>query len=146
MAAQYVGCAVSTIRLTAERDAEFAADLERSESQLEVVHLQNLEAAARETKYWRASAWFLERRCADRYGTPARGAAWRARLSRALAGIAEIIVEEVPVEAYRARVFSRLSRLTRALETEVDDLGGPEEGEGEDRGDDDFDERESDAE
>ena len=120
LAAQYVGCAVNTIRHTEERDEDFAADVERAETQQAVLHLKNLESAAREAKYWRASAWFLERRCADRYGPQTRGTAWRARLSRALGELAEILVEEVPVEAYRKRILARLATLTAAMEEEAE--------------------------
>ena len=120
LAAQYVGCSPKTIRRTAERDAEFAAELEHAESLLEVLHLKNMEAAAKETKYWRASAWFLERRCADRYGAPARGAAWQARLSQAVTEFAEIVAEEVPDEEGRARVLERMEALTTALEAEAE--------------------------
>ncbi len=56
-AAQYVGCHGTTITRTATRDAEFARQVRQAESLLEIKHLKNIDAAAKDTRYWRAAAW-----------------------------------------------------------------------------------------
>ena len=60
-AAQYVGCAPSTIQYTAERNEKFAEKLERAQSQAVVTHVKNINSAAKKAQYWRAAAWALER-------------------------------------------------------------------------------------
>jgi hypothetical protein len=62
VAARVVGCSHSTIRRTAERDPTFAAELDAAEQTLEVEALQSIRAAAKDSRYWRAAAWLLERK------------------------------------------------------------------------------------
>jgi hypothetical protein len=62
VAAHYVGVAPSTITRTIERDPEFAEQVAKAESALEIQALRNIRNAAQSGKYWRASAWLLERK------------------------------------------------------------------------------------
>ena len=61
-AASYVGCAVSTIQNTANRDSEFAEQLRQAESHSEIAYLKRIRRATEKDQYWRAAAWVLERR------------------------------------------------------------------------------------
>ncbi|NUQ63312.1 MAG: hypothetical protein HUU20_12605 [Pirellulales bacterium] len=61
-AARYVGCAPSTITRAAQRDPEFAAELVRAETTVEIQSLQAIRNAAKSDRYWRAAAWLLERK------------------------------------------------------------------------------------
>lgn len=56
----------STVRKAAKRDPDFAARLNRALAQRELLPLKNLQAAG--AKYWRASAWLLERIDRQAYG------------------------------------------------------------------------------
>jgi hypothetical protein len=61
LAAWFIGCAVSTIMRTAQRDPQFAADLAQAETVLLGGSLQTLHQAACQDKNWRAAAWVAER-------------------------------------------------------------------------------------
>lgn len=112
-AAKFVGCAVDTIRNTARRDPEFKAQLKQAESKHEVMHLKNIQEAGK--RYWRASAWALERLYPARYGTKGSDSVARQRLSDVIEMFGTIIAEEVPVAKYRANILERLSELTVGL-------------------------------
>ena len=117
-AAKYVGCAVTTIKRTADRDPEFAEDLCRKENQHEFTYLKNIRQAAEKPQYWRAAAWVLERVFPDKYARRGPDVITIKQISSLLARFAEIIVEEVPVPRYRKNILKRLETLTRGL-------GGP---------------------
>lgn len=53
-AARYVGCAVSTILRTSQRNRTFRGELRKAESSAEVIQLQHIHTAGK--KNWRAAA------------------------------------------------------------------------------------------
>jgi hypothetical protein len=116
-AAQYVGCHPDTIRNTAQRDPQFAAELERAESKHEVKHLAFINKAAEEGRYWRAAAWALERKYPGRYGRRRPDTFTIEQVSHVLAQFAGVILDEVSEEAQRGRILARLSALTVRLQS-----------------------------
>jgi hypothetical protein len=64
-AAGLVGCSASTIYRTALRDEQFALELGRAENAAKIAFANRINAAAAEPRFWRAAAWWLERRDAD---------------------------------------------------------------------------------
>ena len=62
VAARHIGCAPSTITRTAARDPDFADQVARAETNLEVELLDSIRQAAKTDRYWRAAAWLLERK------------------------------------------------------------------------------------
>ena len=62
-----VGCSPGTITRTAQRDPEFAEQVNRAESRLEKKLLRRLDRASKKDRYWRATAWLLERKFPDEY-------------------------------------------------------------------------------
>lgn len=114
-AAWYVGCAVSTIQNTAERDAPFADALRHAESQHEITYLKNIQQAARLPQYWRAAAWVLERVFPQRYAPRGADVLGIGQITHLLGQLAEIVVQEVPVPRYRQNILKRLEALTRSL-------------------------------
>ncbi|MCC6125806.1 MAG: hypothetical protein IT426_12640 [Pirellulales bacterium] len=112
-AARYVDCAPSTIRNTAERDAEFTEKLAKAENSSEVMHLRNINAAAKDPRYWRASAWALERLRPEFYGSRNPEIVTPDRLAELLAQVAETIVAEVPVDRYRKNILKILEEVLR---------------------------------
>jgi hypothetical protein len=117
LAARYVGCAPATIRNTAERDPEFAAQLDQAEGQHELLYLRNIQAAAKKEQYWRAAAWMLERRYPERYAERPLGAITVEQIIELLAQFAEIVVQELPHRDDQQRVLGRLELLGTNLET-----------------------------
>ena len=115
-AAQYVGCDRKTIQNTAERNEKFAEKLERAQSQAVVTHVKNINSAAKKAQYWRAAAWALERLNPEEYATPHPDAIAIEQVSRLLDCFARIVIEEVPVDAYRKTIIKRLADLTKMVD------------------------------
>jgi len=112
-AADYVGCAVSTIARTAERDAEFADALRQAKSRHEIVNLQNIQDAGK--KSWRASSWLLERSFPTRYGKRAPKTMTPEEFGYLVTQFAKIVADEVSTVEDRARVLSKLDKLAEQL-------------------------------
>ncbi len=112
-AADYVGCAVSTIARTAERDADFADALRQAKSRHEIVNLQNIQDAGK--KSWRASSWLLERSFPTRYGKRAPKTMTREEFGYLVTQFAKIVADEVSAVEDRARVLSKLDELAEKL-------------------------------
>ena len=66
-AAIAVECSPATITQTAQRDPEFAKQLNHAESKLEKKLLGRLNKASKKERYWRATGWLLERKFPDEY-------------------------------------------------------------------------------
>jgi hypothetical protein len=112
VAAEYVGCAPSTIQRTMERDAEFAEAVARARSGGEVGLVRYVRKAAGNERYWRAAAWALERLYPSRYqAAPARGISAE-QLAEALKELARTIVEQIP-ERYRKEVLRAVEAAMR---------------------------------
>ncbi|MFH1265281.1 MAG: hypothetical protein ABIK89_06095 [Planctomycetota bacterium] len=114
-AANYVGCAVSTIHNTADRDPEFADALRHAEYQSEIAYLKNIQKAARKEQYWRAAAWALERKNPAEYAARSPDVITVDQIKLVLAELTEIVVSEVPIPLYRKRILKRFDALGAVL-------------------------------
>jgi len=114
-AARYVGCAVSTILRTAQRDPVFAERLGRAKCNAEMGLVKNIRDAANKEQYWRAAAWALERFFPDDYAQRHPSAITAEQLAQVLTQFAEMMVDEVPVARYRKKIAKRLEILLRSL-------------------------------
>jgi len=110
-AAEYVGCDLKTIYNTARRDPEFHQKLYHRQTAAEVAHLVNLNNAGKETRFWRASAWFLEHLYPDHYCTQRLDTFTEKQLSVFISHMMEMLVEEVPVARYRKNILARLEKM-----------------------------------
>jgi hypothetical protein len=110
-AAHSVNCDPKTIFNTAKRDPEFAAKLALAEDAVELVHLDNINKAGRDVKYWRASAWLLERLHPDRFGKSNPDAVTPPQMADLIVQIAEIVIQEIPVARFRKQILKRFDRL-----------------------------------
>jgi len=115
VAAEYVGCAISTIQNTADRDRNFAEKLRQKEHGSEIGYMENIRNAARTERYWRAAAWALERLHPDKYGRRGPDVITVDEIKSLLAQFAEIIVEEIPVAEYRKNILKRLAVISDSL-------------------------------
>ncbi len=118
-AAGYVGCAVSTIQNTADRDPQFAQNLGQAEHQAEIAYLKSIQKAAKKEQYWRAAAWVLERKNPDDFARRGPNVFTPDQITLILAKFAEIVVNEVPVAAYRKNVLKKLDALIVDLRRSV---------------------------
>jgi hypothetical protein len=114
-AARAVNCDPRTIAYTAKRDPQFADQLARAEHKSELIHLENINVAGTQPQYWRASAWFLERTSPDRFAKTNPGIVTQSQMTALVVQIAEIIIHEIPVAAYRKQVFKRFDAILRQL-------------------------------
>jgi len=115
-AASFVGCAVSTIRRTADRDPEFARELGRAEHNAEINYLKHIQQAANKEQYWRAAAWALERKNPRDFARRGPDVITVDQIASLLAQFTEIVVEEVPVACYRKNILRRFAALTANLQ------------------------------
>lgn len=113
-AARYVGCAVSTIRRTANRDPAFALQLRRAVSDNELGLLRHIHNAAKKEQYWRAAAWALERGFPEQYARRGPDVITVDQIGTLLAQIADIVAQEIP-ERYRKPVIKRMNGLARDI-------------------------------
>jgi hypothetical protein len=67
LAARYVGCSRKTIYNTANRDPEFREKLKQSQSGNELVFLNTIKEAGKQTKYWAAAKFALQHMYPERY-------------------------------------------------------------------------------
>ena len=114
-AAKFVGCGVTTIRDTADRDPQFAEQLRQADGKNELAYLRNIKKAAEQERYWRAAAWVLERKFPEDYGRRGPDVITLAQIKELLAQFTEIIVEEVPIPEYRKNILKRFGAVSEGL-------------------------------
>jgi len=115
VAAHYVGCAVSTIQRTAQRDPQFAEQLNKAKCNAELALVKNIRKAAQKEQYWRAAAWALERGFPEKYARRGPDVITATDLARALAQFADMIVQQVPVDKYRKNIVKGIEALARSF-------------------------------
>ena len=114
-AAHYVGCAVSTIQRTADRDPEFAQALGKAKCNAEVSLVKNIRNAAKKEQYWRAAAWALERGFPDKYAARSPDVITAEQLAQIMGQLADRIVLHVPNPRSRKNIVKDLDSLARSL-------------------------------
>ena len=114
IAAKYVGCSVSTIQNTADRDPNFAEQLHRKEKTWEIGYLENIRAAARNERHWRAAAWALERLKPERYARRGPDVITLDQVKQLMTRFAEVVSEEVPAKM-RKNVLKRCAAISEGL-------------------------------
>ena len=115
VAAEYVGCCVSTIQRTVERDPLFAESLGKARNNAELGLVRNIRNAANNEKYWRAAAWALERFFPNKYHPGSPHLISAEQLALVLTQFAHMIVEQVPVARYRKNIIKGLESMVRSL-------------------------------
>jgi hypothetical protein len=113
-AAEFVGCARSTIRDTARRDPEFAKELDKARCSAELSLVKSIRKAANKEQYWRAAAWALERGFPEKYGPREPDALTIEQVNALLLRFADYIVAEVP-ERDRKRILKQLTVIARSM-------------------------------
>ncbi|MBN1394071.1 MAG: hypothetical protein JW959_03510 [Pirellulales bacterium] len=114
VAAQYVGCAPSTVQRTAERDPLFAEQLRRAKCGAELSMVNSIRQAAGKERHWRAAAWALERGFPEKYAPRGPNVLTIEQIGPLLSKFSEIVVQELN-ERERKKVLKRLDALAREL-------------------------------
>ena len=118
VAAQYVGCAPSTIQRTAERDPKFAKKLRKAKSNAELGLVKNIRNAAKKEQYWRAAAWALERGFPEKYARRGPDVITAEQIGLLLTRFSAIIMDEVPAR-HRTDVAKKMDAMSRSLGIEL---------------------------
>lgn len=114
-AANYVGCSVVELRQTVRSDQAFAAELTKAAAAAELMHMRNIQQAAKQDKYWRASVWWLEHNAPDRYCRRPESNLTAKELRKFLMTIATVIATEVHDGDIRRRLLERLGEVGRQI-------------------------------
>lgn len=114
MAAQYVGCASSTIQRTAERDPKFAKKLREARGNAELGLVKNIRSAAKKEQYWRAAAWALERGFPEKYARRGPDVITVEQIGLLLTKFSELVVAELP-ERDRSRILKQMDAVARTV-------------------------------
>lgn len=119
VAAEYVGCASSTITRTAERDYEFGQQVVEAEKCLDIEGLSVIRKAGREPKYWRAYAWLLERRRPDDYAPKKiEKPNWPREYMQIITKLTDYLLEELPKEDID-RILLKLKEIIHDLRADL---------------------------
>jgi hypothetical protein len=117
-AARIAGCSLANIRRAMRHDTEFATSVRRSEAGAELSHMRTIQEAAKDSKNWRASVWWLERHAPDRFGSRRAGVVTARQLKAFVGVLADVVAGEQQMGASRAEILGRL----RAFAESVDQL------------------------
>jgi hypothetical protein len=119
------GCKWSEFQRTSVADEEFAGELARSEASAELVHVRNVQAAAKDVMNWRSSTWWLERRAPNRYGKRDPRSIRPEELQEFINELTQRLSELVRHEPARSQVLKCIQnsvlRLTSSANTEERD-------------------------
>ncbi len=116
-AAQYVGCAASTIRREARRNLDFNEKLRRAHLAAELGPLNALRNAA--NKHWRAAAWLLERTNAQRFAKQNVRLLKPEQLAEFTDQLAEIFSTEITDRNVRRRIVRKMDQFIKQNEANL---------------------------
>jgi hypothetical protein len=115
-AANYIGCSTADLHHAMQQDAEFAAEVRRTEAGSELTHMRTVHKAGEEPKNWRASVWWLEMHAANRFKARTIGEVTTRQLDEFVNVLTSIVCEEVESEEDRERVTRRMEDAVRELD------------------------------
>jgi hypothetical protein len=119
--AKFVGCSLADFLRQMACDPPFAIEVRRSEAASEIVHLKNVQKAAKDERHWRASVWWLERRAPNRYAPRHTRRVTPRQLESLINVLGAVLVEEVHHEGDRRRLAARLEQAVGSLDSWIHD-------------------------
>jgi hypothetical protein len=120
--AAYIGRSPDDITRAMRNDPSFAKEVRRTEASVEVSHMRRLRDAAQDPKNWRISAWWLERRCPERYGARTPGSVTTKQLKAFIQVVGENLNTDIRDPIDRERVAGRLRQVEQCVDRLGDEL------------------------
>jgi len=117
-AGNYLGFTLLQLRDEVKREPEFLQQVLRAEAAAEFHQIRNLHEATKDSKQWRASVWWLERKIPERFARRAANAITAAEWQQFLETLADMIVSEITCEADRQKLLTRLSQIAQEVDAE----------------------------
>lgn len=115
MATKCVGTTLLKLQQEMARDRTFAAEVVRAEGLSETGQMQAVIKAAKDTKNWRASIWWLERQSPERFGRRAAHSYSSQEFQEFILQMTHAIDETVHEPADRERLITLLAALGDSL-------------------------------
>lgn len=107
-AAHTVGWSAQRLAEECQNNPEFAKELAEREGLAELHHMRNVHKAAEDTKYWRASSWWLEKRAAARRERKASHGFTIGEIQLFLEELVDLVFETIASEEDRDRLIASL--------------------------------------
>ncbi len=120
-AGNYLGFSPTQLRDEVKRDADFLQQVLRAEASAEFHQIRNLHEATKDSKQWRASVWWLERKVPERFARRAANAVTESEWRHFLETLADLITSEIASEADRQRLLTRLAQIAQNVDAELAD-------------------------
>jgi hypothetical protein len=118
-AGNYLGFSPAQLRDEVKRDPDFFRQMLRAEASAEFHQIRNLHEATKDSKQWRASVWWLERKVPERFARRAANAITESEWRQFLETLADLITSEIASEADRQRLLSRLSQIAQEVDADL---------------------------
>ncbi len=112
-AARYVGCSPAIITRTAEKDPDFAEQLQRAQEHAEIASMKNIHNAAKQERYWKASAWILERKNPEAFRLQNPDLLSLEQVKLLVTHLSSIVVNEVKSPAQRKKILDELEKFLK---------------------------------
>ena len=107
-AARFIRRSPKTLRREILECPKFAAQVAKAEETAEIFLLSNIRRASQDTRYWRAAAWLLERRVAERFGPQKPETLTAEQVQTFITTCMQVIMQEVPDNAQRTKILTRI--------------------------------------
>jgi len=117
-ASRYLGCTLRQLQKALQQDPQFAEQLARAEATPELMHMRNLQNAAKDEKHWRISVWWLEHCAPERYARRNPDAISAAQLRQIIKQLSDAIAGEVANQDDRTRLMKRLAGIASGIESD----------------------------
>ena len=111
-ASKYLGFTAQQVESLLQCDSAFMQQALKAEGAAELHQMKNLHDATKDSKQWRASVWWLERRAPARFARRTANAITASEWNSFLTAIVDAILAEVTNEADRQRLIARIACLT----------------------------------
>lgn len=117
-AGNYLGFSPSQLRNELQQDGDLLREVLRAEAAAVFHQIRNLHEATKDSKQWRASVWWLERRIPERFARRAANAISTTEWHQFLETLAEMVVTEISSEEDRQRLLARLSEIAEEVDAQ----------------------------